>query len=163
MKPKPENDGIRPIPVSVRLKLSASCTAAMGVTTRVVPLVAIRRPLKVPMVRFAGVSVSCRSAMPCAGTVTVSGQGRGFEGTLAVSAFRPGDDAAPVELQHGARGAADLSEPYSVELDLSGAADGEVVVILVRGDTGLGSDPGTFAAIPVVIASVASPTSPPTR
>jgi hypothetical protein len=98
-----------------------------------------------------------------AGTVTVSGQGRGFEGTLAVSAFPPGADAATFDRQIGTGGASDVAEPYSVELDLSGAAAGEVVVILVRGDTGLGTDPGTFAAIPVVIASAPAPTIPPTR
>ena len=98
-----------------------------------------------------------------AGTVTVSGEGRGFEGTLAVSAFPPGDDAATFDLQIGAGGAfADL-EPYSVELDLSGTASGEVVVILVHGDTGLGNDPSTFAAIPIVIASTPSATIPPTK
>jgi len=98
-----------------------------------------------------------------AGTVTVSGEGRGFEGTLAVSAFPPGDDAATLDLQIGAGGAfADL-EPYRVELDLSAAAAGEVVVILVQGDTGLGDDPGTFAAIPIVIASEPSATIPPTK
>ena len=93
-----------------------------------------------------------------AGTVTVSGEGRGFEGTLVVSAFPPGDASTTFDLQIGAGGAfADL-EPYSVELDLSGAARGEVVVILVRGDTGLGNDPSTFAAIPIVIASPPSAT-----
>ena len=98
-----------------------------------------------------------------AGTVTVSGEGRGFEGTLAVSAFPPGDAAATFDLQIGAGGAFDDLQPYSVELDLSGAADGEVVVILVRGDTGLGNDPGTFTAIPIVIASAPSATIPPTK
>lgn len=97
-----------------------------------------------------------------AGTVTVSGEGRGFEGTLAVSAFPPGDAAARFDLQIGAGGAFDDLEPYSVELDLSGAADGEVVVILVHGDSGLGNDPSTFAAIPIVIAS-APGTLPPTK
>lgn len=98
-----------------------------------------------------------------AGTVTVSGEGRGFEGTLAVSAFPPGDDAARFDLQIGAGGAFDELQPYSVELDLSEAADGDVVVILVHGDTGLGNDPGTFAAIPIVIASAPSATIPPTK
>ena len=98
-----------------------------------------------------------------AGTVTVSGEGRGFEGTLAVSAFPPGDDAASFDVQIGAGGAFDDLEPYSVELDLSGAADGQVVVILVRGDTGLGSDPSSFAALPIVIESAPSATIPPTK
>jgi len=93
-----------------------------------------------------------------AGPVTVAGEGRGFESTMVVSAFPPGDTAATLDLQIGVGGAfADL-EPYSVELDLSGAARGEVVVILVRGDTGLGNDPSTFAAIPIVIASPPSAT-----
>ncbi len=98
-----------------------------------------------------------------AGTVTVSGDGRGFEGTLAVSAFPPGDRAARFDLEIGAGGAFEDLQPYSVELDLSGAAAGEVVVILVRGDTGLGSDPGTFAAIPVAISTAPSATIPPTK
>lgn len=98
-----------------------------------------------------------------AGPVTVSGQGRGFEGTLVVSAFPPGSDADPLDLQIGAGGALGDLEPYSVDLDLSGAAPGDVVVILVRGDTGLGSDPSTFAAIPIVIASAPSPSLPPTK
>ena len=95
-----------------------------------------------------------------AGTITVSGEGRGFEGTLVVSAFRPGDDAAGFDLQIGAGGAFEDLQPYSVELDLSGAADGDVVVILVRGDTGLGNDPSTFAAMPIVIASAPSASIP---
>lgn len=98
-----------------------------------------------------------------AGTVTVSGQGRGFEGTLSVSAFPPGDDATRFDLQIGAGGAFDDLQPYSVELDVSGAADGDVVVILVHGDTGLGNDPGTFAAIPIVITPGPSATIPPTK
>jgi hypothetical protein len=98
-----------------------------------------------------------------ASTVTVSGEGRGFEGTLAVSAFPPGDDGATYDLEIGAGGAfADL-EPYGVELDLSGAAPGDVVVVLVHGDTGLGNDPSSFAAIPIVIASAPSATIPATR
>ncbi len=98
-----------------------------------------------------------------ASTLTVSGEGRGFEGTLVVSAFPPGDATAGIDREIGAGGAFDELEPYSVELDLSGAAAGDVVAILVQGDTGLGSDPGSFAAIPVVISSGSpSTTSPPT-
>ena len=110
-----------------------------------------------------GVVIDAPSALEevPAGTVTVSGEGRGFEGTLALSAFLPGDDAARFDFQIGAGGALDDLQPYSVELDLSGAAVGEVVVILVQGDTGLGNDPSTFAAIPIVIAS--SATIPPTK
>lgn len=99
-----------------------------------------------------------------ASTTRVAGSGRGFEGTLIVSAFRPGDPGAEFDLQIGAGGAFEEREPFEVELDLSGAAAGEVVVILVRGDTGLGSDPGDFAAIPVVVtADEPTATLPPTR
>lgn len=95
-----------------------------------------------------------------AGPVTVSGEGRGFEGTLAVSAFPPGDVDTAFDLQIGAGGAFDEVEPYSVELDLSEASPGDVAVILVRGDTGLGNDPSTFAALPIVIASAPPATIP---
>jgi hypothetical protein len=105
---------------------------------------------------------SASQAVP-AGAVTVSGEGEGFEGTLVVSAFPPGDAAATFDLQIGAGGAFAGPEPYSVELDLSGAADGDVVVILVRGDSGLGNDPSTFAAIPIVITSAPTETLPPTK
>jgi hypothetical protein len=39
-----------------------------------------------------------------------------------------------------------------VTLDLSDAEPGDVVVLLVRGGSGLESDPGDFGAIPIVIA-----------
>lgn len=94
-----------------------------------------------------------------AGSLTVAGEGRGFEGTLVVSAFPPGDNDAELDQQVGAGGALDELEPYSVELDLTGAADGDVVVILVHGDSGLGSDPSTFSAIPVVVAPATLPPS----
>jgi hypothetical protein len=98
-----------------------------------------------------------------AGTVTVSGEGRGFEGTLVVSAFPPGDATARFDRQIGAGGAFEDLQPYSVDLDLSGAPGGDVVVILVRGDTGLGADPGTFAAIPIVITPAPEAPSPPSE
>ena len=47
----------------------------------------------------------------------------------------------------------DAPEPFSVTLDLSGAAPGDTVVLLVRGGTGLETDPGEIGAIPVVIAA----------
>jgi hypothetical protein len=42
--------------------------------------------------------------------------------------------------------------PFSVTLDLSDAPSGATVVLLVRGGTGLETDPGEFAAIPLRIA-----------
>lgn len=98
-----------------------------------------------------------------AGVLTVAGEGRGFEGTLVVTAFPPGDDAAELDLQIGAGGAMADLEPFSVELDISGATPGEVVTVLVQGDTGLGNDPSTFAAIPIVIASTTPDTIPATE
>ena len=44
-------------------------------------------------------------------------------------------------------------EPFTVTLDLSSATPGSTVVLLVRGGTGLETDPGEFSAIPVIIAS----------
>ena len=47
--------------------------------------------------------------------------------------------------------ATETPEPYTAELDLSGAAPGDVVMLLVRGGTGLEEDPGEFSAVPVTI------------
>ena len=86
-----------------------------------------------------------------ASTLVVAGEGRGFEGTIVVTAFRAGDADDVLDQVITSGGAfADL-EPYSVTLDLSGAAPGDVIALLVRGDTGLGGDPGDFASLPIVI------------
>ena len=92
-------------------------------------------------------------AVVAAGPLTVEGVGRGFEGTVVVSAFVAGDAEAVLDSQITQGGAFADAEPFAVTLDLSAAAPGEVVVLLVRGDVGLESDPGDFGAIPVVIAS----------
>ena len=47
--------------------------------------------------------------------------------------------------------ARETAEPFSVTVDLSAAAAGTTVMLLVRGSTGLETDPGDFAAIPVTI------------
>jgi hypothetical protein len=39
-----------------------------------------------------------------------------------------------------------------VTIDLTGAAAGAVITLLVHGDTGLENDPGEFGALAVVIA-----------
>ncbi|NND75892.1 MAG: hypothetical protein HKN44_12880 [Ilumatobacter sp.] len=87
-----------------------------------------------------------------AGPLDVTGAGRGFETTLNVIAFAAGDADARLDLEIAAGGAFEQLEPYEATLDLSAASPGDVVAILVRGDTGLGTDPGEFAAIPIVIA-----------
>jgi hypothetical protein len=86
-----------------------------------------------------------------AGTLTVEGVGTGFEATIVVSAFEAG--RAENEFDREVAMAGNLGEalPYSVNLDVSGAAAGDVVALLIRGGTGLETDPGDFGAIPVVI------------
>lgn len=85
------------------------------------------------------------------GKLTVQGQARGFEGNVVVRAYVAGDD---VELSKAVTQAGSMADtaPYRVTLDLGGAEPGEVVFIVVRGGVGLETDPGEFAAIPVVVA-----------
>lgn len=91
-----------------------------------------------------------------AGELTVEGVARGFEGTVVVTAFQAGDSEAVLDQVITSGGSRETSEPYSVTVDLTGAAEGEMVTLLVRGDTGLETDPGEFSAIPVVVAAAAS-------
>ena len=85
-----------------------------------------------------------------AGPVEVSGEGRGFEGLVVVEAF-PAGDATQLDQQLTQGGSTEATEPYSVTIDLSGAASGDTVLILVRGGVGLETDTGDFSAIPVTI------------
>lgn len=84
--------------------------------------------------------------------LTVRGVARGFEATVVVTAFLAGDADAVLDQVITSGGAFETPEPYSVTIDLSGAAAGCVVTLLVRGDTGLDTDPGEFGAIAVAIA-----------
>jgi hypothetical protein len=84
--------------------------------------------------------------------VTVEGEARGFEASVVVSAFVAGDAATVLDDELTTGGALETPEPFSVALDISGAEPGDVVALLVRGGTGLETDPGEFGAIPVVIA-----------
>jgi hypothetical protein len=86
-----------------------------------------------------------------AGPLAVEGIGRGFEATLNVSARIAGAPGTPLDEQVAQGGAEETPLPFSTNLDLSGAAPGDVVTLLVRGGTGLETDPGDFGAIPVVI------------
>jgi hypothetical protein len=86
-----------------------------------------------------------------AGPLVVQGVARGFEATVKVSAFIAGDASAVLDMEL-TMGGAYTDEPYSVTLDLSGASPGDVVALLVRGDTALETDPGDFEVIPIVIA-----------
>lgn len=87
-----------------------------------------------------------------AGPLTVEGVGRGFEANVVVTALVAGDASRQLDQAITQGGALETPEPYSVSLDLSGAAAGDIVTLLVRGGTGLETDPGDFAALPVVIA-----------
>jgi hypothetical protein len=86
-----------------------------------------------------------------AGQVTVEGAARGFEGTVVVSAFLAGDAGAVLDSVITQGGPFETPEPFSVTLDLSDAAAGDIVALLVRGDVGLETDPGDVGAIPIVI------------
>ncbi|MFV0524571.1 MAG: hypothetical protein ACK5RL_08740 [Acidimicrobiales bacterium] len=86
-----------------------------------------------------------------AGPLVVEGNARGFEGTVVVSAHRSGESGALDQDVVQAGSLAD-AEPFTAELDLSTVSPGTVVVIMVRGDTGVEGDSGEIGALPVVIA-----------
>ena len=87
-----------------------------------------------------------------AGPLTVEGVARGFEANVVVTAFVAGDVGAQLDRVVTQGGALETPEPFAVTLDLSDAEPGDVVVLLVRGGSGLESDPGDFGAIPVLVA-----------
>jgi hypothetical protein len=91
-----------------------------------------------------------------AGMLTVTGAARGFEGTVLVSAHRAGSPSPLIDRQITAGGALAEVEPFQVELDLSAARPGEVIAVVVRGDTGLSDDPGEFSALPIRIGDSAA-------
>lgn len=97
-----------------------------------------------------------------AGPVTVTGEATGPEGTVIVTAFPQGDTSAQIDLQIGAGGSFGDVEAYDVELDLTAVGSGAVVALLVRNDPGLETDPGGFAAIPIVVADAPTTELPPT-
>lgn len=98
----------------------------------------------------AGITTPESMATVSAGPLTVAGDASGYEATINISAFVAGD-ATRLDAQIAMAGNFGEVLPYSVILDIEGAATGDVVVVLVIGTTGLETDPGTFSAIPVVI------------
>lgn len=86
-----------------------------------------------------------------AAPLTVTGQARGFEANVVVRAFDAGDASAELDQVVTTGGAMEAPEPYTVTLDLTAAEPDQVVALLVRGGTGLETDPGDFGAVPVVI------------
>ena len=83
-----------------------------------------------------------------AGPTTVSGAGRGFEATLVATAFADGEEVAQAI---GTGGAQAEPVPYEIELDLTPAASGTELVLIVAGGTGLEGDPGEFSAVRVTV------------
>jgi hypothetical protein len=100
----------------------------------------------------ASIAVPRHGEQVVAGPVTVEGVARGFEANVVVTAFVAGDAADELDRQVTMGGSFETPEPFSVTLDLSPAAAGEIVVVLVRGGAGLETDPGEFGAIAVVVA-----------
>jgi hypothetical protein len=98
-----------------------------------------------------GIDAPPAGSLQNAGMLTVSGMARGFEGTIIVSAHRVGADREVLDMRIAAGGALWDPEPFSVELNLNGTATGEVIAIVVRGDTGLDTDTGEFSAIAIRI------------
>lgn len=86
-----------------------------------------------------------------AAILTVEGLGTGFEATIVVSAFKAGQPDRELDREVAMAGNLGEALPYTVSLDLTAATPGDVVVLLIRGGTGLETDPGDFGAIPVVI------------
>lgn len=86
-----------------------------------------------------------------AAPLSVEGIGRGFEANLNVSARVAGTTGEPLDLEIAQGGSDATPLPFTTTLDLSGAAAGDVVMIMVRGGTGIETDPGEFGAIPVAI------------
>lgn len=100
----------------------------------------------------ASITAPKAGAEVAAGPVTVEGKARGFEANVVVSAFAGGDPDPRLDQVITQGGAMETPLPFTVSLDLSGAPPGQTVTIIVRGGTGLETDPGEFSAIPVIIA-----------
>jgi hypothetical protein len=98
----------------------------------------------------ASISSPEPGAEVAAGPIDVAGSARGFEANVGVRAYRAGE-VAPLDEVITLAGAFESPEPYRVSLDVSAAPSGSTVTLLVRGGTGLETDPGDFSAIPVVV------------
>jgi hypothetical protein len=88
-----------------------------------------------------------------AGPLVITGAGQGFEANIGVSAFVVGKADPPLDETSTLAGNFGVPLPYEVTLDLSGAAPGDTVVLLVHAGVGLETDPGDFSAIAITIAS----------
>jgi hypothetical protein len=100
----------------------------------------------------ASITVPETGAEVAAGPLDVEGISHGFEASATVSAMVAGDASAVLDSLVITAGSMEEAGPFAVSLDLSDAAPGDVVMLLVRGGVGLETDPGELGAIPVVIA-----------
>jgi hypothetical protein len=100
----------------------------------------------------ASITTPTPGATVAPGPLEVRGLGRGFEGTVLVEAFRPGQ-SEPLDRQIAQGGSMETAEPFTATLDLSSATPGETLAIVVNGGTGHELDPGELGAIPVVVGS----------
>lgn len=85
------------------------------------------------------------------GVVTVAGRARGFEANVNVRAVAVRNPDVALDEQTTMGGNLDQPRRYRVDLDLSQATAGDVVLLVVHGGAGLETDPGDTAVIPVVI------------
>jgi hypothetical protein len=100
----------------------------------------------------ASITVPDTGAEVSAGPLDVEGISHGFEASATVSAILAGDASRVFDSLVIQAGSMEEAGPFAVSLDLSEAAPGDVVMLLVQGGVGLETDPGEFGAIPVVIA-----------
>ncbi len=89
-------------------------------------------------------------ATVAAGPVEVTGQGRGFEGTLIARAV-PVAGGDSLDEQIITAGAAEALEPFTTTLDLSGAAPGDEVFLVVGNESAADGSIGEFAVIRVTV------------
>lgn len=85
------------------------------------------------------------------GEVVVRGIAEGFEATVIVEAFVVGRAEPILDRKVTYAGNLGVPAPFEVTLDLSEAASGDHVLIIVHGGVGLETDPGQFGAIAVVV------------
>ncbi len=97
------------------------------------------------------ITTPAAGATVVAGPVTVEGVAVGHERTTYAEAFVAGD-ATSLDFEMTMAGLF-APEPYSMTLDLAGASSGDVVGLIVQGDSGLHALAGQFAAIPVLVGS----------
>ena len=89
--------------------------------------------------------------MVSAGSITVSGKGRGFEAQLHVTAIDPTNPSTPIAEQFPMGGSAEEALPFSTQIDLTNVKTGATITIVLQGGVGLENDPGEFSAIVVTV------------